>query len=136
MSGRLTQLVFWLAGMMTRIHLLLSLLPTIASEELADYPGCGWRNPRKVAGDECLWDCDWVDNPLYNLTWSIDLVDQNIRDSTTEDKKTIFYGVQYTMTTPKLPKDLRCLDDCKIPTKVVSPLSLYFIFLLYSSGTQ
>ena len=122
--------------MLTRFHLqgihflLLSLLPNIpwASEELADYPGCGWRNPhpRKVPGDECFWDCEWVANPLYNQTWSIDVVDQNIRDSTTQDKKTIFYAVQYTMTTPKIPRNLSCLDDCKIPTKVVPVTLLYF----------
>ena len=82
-------------------------------ETLEDYDSCGilgdegnranYRPNRARIGDdyECLWDCEWQVNPFFrsgDIYWT---------------KWGITYE-QFPMvhTSPQLPKDLTCLDDC------------------------
>jgi hypothetical protein len=100
--------------------LLLLLGSAVGQHELTDFPSCGASNPREGAVDQCLWDCDWIENPYYGKTWRVSVVDQNIRDpmSTNMNFKTTFANVRYFMTTPKIPTNLDCLDDCRLPNAV------------------
>jgi hypothetical protein len=94
-----------------------------SSSVLVDYPECGIRNndtfnicpsddpqsylcsPRLGGlanaswSAECMWDCTWQDSNFVgkNYTWS--------------EKETYFH-YNITMTMPRVPKDLRCLDGC------------------------
>ena len=82
---------------------------------LEDYPDCGIRNndtfrfyssqyDNSSFGNgstadwsvECLWDCTWKDNPYVGKTYLF--------------KDTI--SVNITMSMPKVPVDLRCLNNC------------------------
>ena len=104
--------MFWLA---------LSSSVVSAVEELEDFPGCGLRNapdPRVSGGDECLWDCTWVTNPFFRKSWNIRLVDQHLRDPNKAKKKAVFNDVRYIMTTPRIPRDLSCLANCRLPEVV------------------
>jgi hypothetical protein len=95
--------------------------PSNSSTILQDYPGCGIRNNDTFLSDicegnntlptdpectftadftaECLWDCTWMDNPHVGklLTFS-------------EDSQVGIIKVYSVM--PKIPKDLRCLNNC------------------------
>ena len=91
-----------------------------AMAELEDFPGCGLRNapnPRESGGDECLWDCTWVPNPFFRKSWNIPLVDQHLRDSNQANQKAVF-NVRYIMTSPRIPRDISCLEDCRLPKEV------------------
>ena len=58
------------------------------------------RAPDFDKSEECLWDCEWVDNPAYK-TFSKYVLPN---DDTTQ--------VLILFTTPKIPKSLSCLADC------------------------
>ena len=100
-----------------------------ANDQLSDFPACGFRNeastvhpflPERVQRrDEGLWDCDWVDNPFYKTNWTIQLVDNYLKNPDKPDEKVVFEDVKYFMMTPKIPKNLTCLDGCNLQ-KVVS----------------
>ena len=93
-------------------------------DQLSDFPACGFRNeastvhpfiPGRVQRrDECLWDCDWVDNPFYRDNWTIHLVDNYLKNPDNPDEKVMFEDVKYFMMTPKIPKNLTCLDGCRL----------------------
>ena len=82
-------------------------------ETLEDYDSCGifgdegnrasYRPNRARIGDdyECLWDCEWQLNPFY-------------RSGDVYVTKLGFQVENFPMvhTSPRLPKDLTCLDDC------------------------
>ena len=82
-------------------------------ETLEDYDSCGifgdegnrasYRPNRARIGDdyECLWDCEWQLNPFYK---SSDLYFSKL--GMTQEKFPIYH------TSPQVPKDLTCLDDC------------------------
>ena len=55
--------------------------------------------------DECLWDCEWIDNPYYKkaLLWRTKHFDNVTRDDT------ISYAL---VTSPTVPQNLICLEDC------------------------
>ena len=99
-----------------------------ANEQLSDFPACGFRNeastvhpflPERVQRrDECLWDCDWVDNPFYRTNWTIHLVDNYLNNPDNPNEKVVFENVKYFMMTPKIPKNLTCLDGCRLPVVV------------------
>ena len=99
-----------------------------ANDQLSDFPACGFRNeastvhpflPERVQRrDECLWDCDWVDNPFYRTNWTIHLVDNYLKNPDNPDEKVMFENVKYFMMTPKIPKNLTCLDGCRLPVVV------------------
>ena len=77
--------------------------------EMEDFLGCGRRNEPAYQGeDECIWDCKWVTNPFYREKWNITVQDENLN--------TAFSNVTYIMTTPRLPDNLTCLDDCELQT--------------------
>jgi hypothetical protein len=84
--------------------------PAACQPELTDFPGCGTGNQRRRAVDKCFWDCSWVENPYYGKEWRVSVVDQNLN--------TTFADVRYFMTTPKIPTDLDCLDDCRLKIEV------------------
>ena len=89
---------------------------------LQDYPNCGIRNndtfnycetegpfcdDETLGGtvtyhwsEECLWDCSWKVNPFLG---------QLLNFTDPLDKKSI---VPVIATMPKLPQDLRCLNNC------------------------
>ena len=93
-----------------------------AVEELEDFPGCGLRNAPSLSergDDECLWDCTWVTNPFYRKSWNIRLVDQHLRDPNQANQKVVFKDVRYIMTTPRIPRDLSCLANCRLPEVVI-----------------
>ena len=92
---------------LVRLYLWSSVVGAVV--ELEDFPGCGRRNDPTYQGeDECLWDCNWVTNPFYRDSWSISVRDENL--------DTTFSNVTYIMTTPRIPDNLMCLDDCGLPT--------------------
>ena len=45
-------------------------------------------------------------------------VDQHVRDPNKAKKKAVFKDVRYIMTTPRIPRDISCLKDCRLPLKV------------------
>ena len=86
-------------------------------ETLEDYDSCGifgeeektaepnptQQNRARIGDDyECLWDCEWELNPFYK---SGDAYPTKILTP---------YGEQFPFvhTSPQLPKDLECLEDC------------------------
>ena len=95
-----------------------------ADNQLRDYPACGFRNedstihpfiPEQVQRrDECLWDCTWVPNPLYRANWTVQLTDEYLINPDPLEEKVVFKEVNYFMMTPKIPKDLTCLDGCRL----------------------
>ena len=102
-----------------------------ADNQLRDYPACGFRNeysystihsfiPEQVQRwDECLWDCTWVPNPFYRASnWTVQLIDEYLKNPENLEEKVVFRDVKYFMMTPKIPKDLTCLDGCYLPTNV------------------
>ena len=109
---------------MAILHLLVVLAPVHALPELEDYPGCGLKNnqgeDKLQASHECLWDCQWIQNPFFGKIWDVRVTDQDIRDPDRSNFKTIF-NVKYFMSTPRIPKDIRCLKDCRntLPLKVI-----------------
>ena len=106
-----------------------------ADNQLRDFPACGFRNeisavqtfiPQQVQQrDECLWDCTWVPNPFYRANWTVQLIDEYLKNPENLEEKVVFKDVNYFMMTPKIPKDLTCLDGCYLP-KLVS-LKQHFI---------
>jgi hypothetical protein len=90
---------------------------------LEEYPGCGIRNNdtfnicsneqsnrcrARLGGkatsswtSECLWKCTWQENKFFRNTYTL-------------KEKDFQYDI--TMTMPKIPKDLRCLDGCTTPS--------------------
>ena len=111
----------------------------ISATQLSDFPACGFRNDPGDPGtngqgytwDECLWDCTWLPNPFHRKKWTVNLVDEHLRNTsdkpdeevifngvtyfvTFPDEEVIFNDVTYFMTTPKIPKDLSCLSGCRL----------------------
>jgi hypothetical protein len=73
---------------------------------LESFPDCGRvGNPHHV---ECIWDCDWVDNPKFKQqpNTGIGLIDLMIQDSV------------LTYNLIKYPPDIACLEDCELITKL------------------
>ena len=112
-------------------------LHLISATQLSDFPACGFRNEPGSPGqvykwDECLWDCTWVPNPFYRRNWTVNLVDEYLRNPETPDEEVVFNDVTYFMTTPKIPKDLTCLSGCRIREivsfKPKSRMCLQFFF--------
>jgi hypothetical protein len=87
---------------------------------LEDYPNCGVRNNNTFAFNpfdpayngtffgidatadysvECLWDCTWQENPYVGKTYFIDFPKNN-------------YTLTFRLYLPKVPRDLRCLNNC------------------------
>ena len=67
-------------------------------QRLESFPNCGRvGNPQNV---ECIWDCDWIANPLYGQA-SIIFPDG-------------WYGNGLTYNLIKYPKDPTCLQDCSL----------------------
>ena len=100
----------------------------ISATQLSDFPACGFRNDPGAPGqvlsaaytwDECLWDCTWIPNPFHRKKWTVNLVDEYLRNPEKPDEEVIFNDVTYFMTTPKIPKDLTCLSGCRL-LKIVS----------------
>ena len=54
---------------------------------------------------ECLWDCEWIENPFYKkaLVWRTKFLFTEKRDDTAS------YAL---LTSPMVPRDLTCLKDC------------------------
>ena len=112
----------WLIGSM-----LLGVLSK-ADNQLRDFPACGFRNelstvdpfiPEQVQrGDECLWDCTWVENPFYRANWTVQLIDEYLKNPENLEEKVVFRDVKYFMMTPKIPKDLTCMDGCLLPRNI------------------
>ena len=96
----------------------------ISATQLSDFPACGFRNDPGSPGqvytwDECLWDCTWLPNPFHRKKWTVNLVDEYLRNPENPDEEVVFNDVTYFMTTPKIPKDLNCLSGCRLQ-KIVS----------------
>ena len=86
-----------------------------SATQLEDFPACGYRNECNCGlRDECLWDCTWVANPFHRAQWNVNLVDADLKDSENPDGNVVFENVKYFMTTPKIPKDLSCLNGCRL----------------------
>ena len=86
-----------------------------SATQLEDFPACGFRNECNCElRDECLWDCAWVPNPFYRDQWTVDLVDEDLKDPENPNEDVVFENVTYFMTTPKIPKDLTCLSGCRL----------------------
>ena len=101
------------------LSLLIPLGVRASATQLSDFPACGFRNDPGFPGqthqwDECLWDCEWVANPFHRDTWTIDIVDEYLRDPANPEEKVVFNDVKYFMTTLKIPKDIRCLSGCRL----------------------
>ena len=116
-----------------------------SATQMEDFPACGFRNECDCGErDECLWDCSWVPNPFYRTQWTVDLVDEDLKDPENPesgfsgsgsghgpDESVVFENVKYFMTTPKIPKDISCLDGCRlgeIVSCIQRNLFLYFFF--------
>ena len=112
--------------MKSAFFLALMLLSVVAraDNQLRDFPACGFRNedskihpfiPEQVQRrDECLWDCTWVKNPFYRANWTVQLIDEYLKNPDPLEEKVVFKDVNYFMMTPKIPKDLTCLDGCRL----------------------
>ena len=88
---------------------------TASTTQLEDFPVCGFRNEHSGGQrDECLWDCEWVPNPFHRDQWTVNLVDEDLKDPENPNGKVVFEDVKYFMITPKLPKDLSCLSGCRL----------------------
>ena len=101
------------------LSLLIPLGVRASATQLSDFPACGFRNDPGFPGqthqwDECLWDCEWVPNPFHRETWTIDIVDEYLRNPANPEEKVVFSDVKYFMTTLKIPKDIRCLSGCRL----------------------
>ena len=106
------------------LALMLSGVLSNGENQLEDFPACGFRNedssihpfiPEQVQRrDECLWDCKWVPNPFYRVNWTLQLVDEYLKNQENPDEKIVFKDVKYFMMTPKIPEDLTCLDGCRL----------------------
>ena len=61
----------------------------------------------EVRVEECLWDCQWQPNPCYKnvLKWITKL---NERVNTEDNAHLLLF------TSPQVPRDLSCLEDCFI----------------------
>ena len=59
----------------------------------------------EVTVEECLWDCQWQPNPFYKdvFKWKTKL---NVEDVTKDNTHLLLF------TSPNVPRDLRCLEDC------------------------
>ena len=95
----------------------------ISATQLSDFPACGFRNdpgrPGQFLGnfyqwDECLWECTWLPNPFHRKKWTVNLVDEYLRNPESPDEEVVFDDVTFFMTTPKIPKDLTCLSGCRL----------------------
>ena len=86
-----------------------------STDRLEDYPNCGIRNndtfsygSTPLSGGlatadwsaECLWDCNWQESHYVGST----------RTYTDSQNKSLQLSI--TLTMPKVPVDLRCLDSC------------------------
>ena len=101
------------------LSLLIPLGVRASATQLSDFPACGFRNDPGFPGqthqwDECLWDCEWVPNPFHREIWTIDIVDEFLRNPANPEEKVVFNDVKYFMTTLKIPKDLSCLSGCRL----------------------
>ena len=67
----------------------------------------------EVRVEECLWDCQWQPNPCYKkvLKWITKLTEKK----NTEDNTHLLL-----FTSPQLPRNLRCLEDCFVRFKAGS----------------
>ena len=83
-------------------------------QRLESFPNCGRvGNPQYV---ECIWDCDWIANPLYGKA-----VDTTISLIPSVPLSIIFPdGLTYNLI--KYPQDPTCLQDCSL-IRVVSGLT-------------
>ena len=74
------------------------------SKELRDVEDCGKRPKREdnFIFNECLWDCKWRDNPLYQDGDSAIIGDG-------DNKLHIGDYIIQIISTPKVPEDLSCL---------------------------
>ena len=71
-----------------------------AENQLRDFPACGFRNeysavhpfiPQQVQQrDECLWDCTWVPNPFYRANWTVQLIDEYLKNPENLEEKVVF----------------------------------------------
>ena len=98
------------------------ILVTFRSDEKAKGNGKGFQlvakpvNCSVPSSESCLWDCDWKENKFYQLSslWRFGGWTGNGSDCGNEDPERPdtdnCVRVQFTM--PKIPKDLKCLDDC------------------------
>ena len=61
----------------------------------------------EVTVEECLWDCEWQHNPFYKgvLQWNTKLRESNF---TTDNTHLLLF------TSPQVPRNLTCLQDCFI----------------------
>ena len=61
----------------------------------------------EVTVEECLWDCEWQPNPFYKqvLKWETKLKEDN---STKDNAHLLLF------TSPQIPRNLSCLEDCFI----------------------
>ena len=111
-----------------KVVIVMVLIHCLAATQMEDFPACGFRNECDCGQrDECLWDCSWVPNPFYRTQWTVDLVDEDLKDPENPesgfsgsgsgygpDESVVFENVKYFMTTPKIPKDISCLDGCRL----------------------
>ena len=77
--------------------LLLLKASTVICQLLEDNPGCGVPGRR---GEECIWDCDWIDNPLF------------LKTATVRDDDNNFITKKFN--NPKIVQDVSCLADCTV----------------------
>ena len=106
------------------IALVLLCVASKADNQLRDFPACGFRNedsrvhpfiPEQVQRrDECLWDCTWLPNPFYRANWTVQLIDEYLKNPENLSEKVVFKDVNYFMMTPKIPRDLTCLNGCRL----------------------
>ena len=110
------------------VGLMLVAVLSKADNQLRDFPVCGFRNeysaehpfipPQVQNRDECLWDCLWVPNPFFRANWTVQLIDEYLKNPENLEENVVFRDVYYFMMTPKIPKDLTCLDGCYLPKNV------------------
>ena len=74
--------------------------------------------------ESCLWDCEWRENPFYQLSslwrfggWTgtssdCENSDRLAKNPDKNPKSDTDNCVRVQFTMAKIPKDLRCLDDC------------------------
>ena len=62
-----------------------------SATQLEDFPACGYKNECNCGlRDECLWDCAWVANPFHRDQWTVNLVDQDLKDPENPDGNVVF----------------------------------------------
>ena len=89
-------------------------------QRLESFPNCGRvGNPQYV---ECIWDCDWIANPLYGkaVNTNILLIDNILPDGTT-----------YNLI--KYPPDPTCLLDCSLINRLSGLTSITEIAAIITS---